>query len=469
MERYMLTKEDGPLYESLYDPRPVSRDRLDQLAGEYGRSLKLTGVRIPSYELARIRGPNWALLPAAGRLQRLAASAGGIRFEGEGRWPYRPFGPIEGELSAASPGAWIERRIGDEVFIAYVRSVEQRRLPPLALGSEGFQRVVQRWDRERVRFERRTRLLQEASFEFHPVLAEDVLSKSRRLPYQRIGLPSDVSFPGLSSVLATYVDNGILVKVTPAEWAEYHNSLLMRRAPTSVPSLEDSVKDMVVEQMDVEEARRRGFDQTPRFSEDRRNFTYYQVLDIFEKDALVPTVSIGCGEIAAYYRDHPDLFTRKTSARVQVLVFDDEDSARGWRGGEQIKGSVSQEPGRVKGLKSHTDLDVSPGRHAISDVPVPAEILLEAPPGRVFGPIPSSKGAVVLVKRSDQTTRIPLTQVASEVRAEILRRKLDEREVQLAGEWAAQFHVEDRIPYEKFGLQRPPGGSMIAAKLPKGS
>ncbi|MGA2693006.1 MAG: hypothetical protein ABSF76_11625, partial [Opitutaceae bacterium] len=90
------------------------------------------------------------------------------------------------------------------------------------------------------------------------------------------------------SELAGYGLHKERIRITADDWLEYYNGLFMRRLPTSPALVRLSAEDMAVEDMDCAEAHDRGIDQTPQFSEDRRNFWYASTLDAFEKTQIEP-------------------------------------------------------------------------------------------------------------------------------------------------------------------------------------
>lgn len=460
MERYMLSKPRGPLYESLYASSPISKDRLRMLYLERGRILDIMGVRLPSIEAVKLLGDKWKNASDLQRLDRLReARADMTVFSGPVVWPYYPFSEVEPALSATSAGSWIERIYGDEVFIIYVRSIERRQLPPLESPPAGFREIVRRYDQETIRNARRLQILQESKFTFDSKLGERVFSQMQKLAHQTVDVASvKPGTPGLLR-LASYTSGGNPVAITAAGWADYFNSQLIRQIPADVPALEKSIEDMAVMDLDCAEARRRRFDQMPQFREDRRNFLNYQVLDVFEKDHLAPQIHIEDAEVAACYRAHPERFMHVTGARGRLLRFSDMDGAVNWmRGNADIR---SGNPGNARGLLSSVDFDVSSG-HPIPGLEGLTRAILASKDGDKFGPIPSLKAVLVLVKESSEKALFPLAKIEPEIRAEVARQKLDEREMTLAHDWSIQFHIEDRIPYGTCGFPKPPGGSLIS-------
>jgi hypothetical protein len=452
VEEYMLSQPHGPFYRSLVESQPVSEARLHSLYLRTSRVLELTAVRMPIFEAVPFEGPRWQSLPDKGKLRLLRESRRPADlFEGSSTWPYYPLDAAEPELNIAGPDSWIERRDGNEIIILHVGSIRLRELPAFPAAEREFREMVRDFDERKAIKARRSRLLESSTFAFDPSAAEVLCPHLRRLPKGILALAPDTPSTVAEASLASYVDDGKLVRITVGSWISRMNSLFARQAPADLAEVERSVEDMAVMRLDCEEARLRGIDRAPQFVEDRRNFLNAQVLDFFERENLIPSIRIGDEEIADYYRTHSPDFVQVTAARGRLLGFGDGNSALAWIGAGAM--ADSGRPMETPPPQSEVGFAVS-GAHPIPGFPNLTPAILYSPDGTKLGPFPTAQGVVVIVKTSTERSLLPLGRVASGIRAKIVRRLLDQRESALAREWSGQFHVEDRIPYEDYGLPK---------------
>ena len=297
MERYMLSEFDGPFYEGLYPKWDYSQKDLEALYMETSKVIEVTVVKYPAGRRRELLGDDWAQASEEGRLLRLSVKAGlmGAAFyEGNLRWPYNfldEYGARDA-IARAEVGAWIEGDSMDvasgEKWIVFIRSIRRQSVPAFASAQDNFRQAVHFINRVTFARQRRAGLLRESRFSFDERVASDLASRIGKLDPRTIDLPRGLTAGIGGSELAGYGLHKERIRITADDWLEYYNGLFMRRLPTSPALVRLSAEDMAVEDMDCAEAHDRGIDQTPQFSEDRRNFWYASTLDAFEKTQIEP-------------------------------------------------------------------------------------------------------------------------------------------------------------------------------------
>jgi hypothetical protein len=243
--------------------------------------------------------------------------------------------------------------------------------------------------------------------------------------------------------LATYRLGDQAIELTVDGWRTRFNALFVRELPTNLVQLEAGIRELAVAEYATHEGRRRGIDREPRFIEDRRNFVYYQALDLFEKEKLLPQVAVTSTETETYYREHRSEFSRPVRAKGKLLRFADADAAMAW-----------MRTGRESASDGGETIEVS-RESPLVVAPAATEPILNLDAGRPLGPIPVPFGAVVFVKQSTEAEPAPYPMVAEAIQARLARSRLDVLELRLAREWVSRHPVEDRLRPEEFGLAGP--------------
>jgi hypothetical protein len=287
---------------------------------------------------------------------------------------------------------------------------------------------------------RREQALQAAALTFSSGTAEELI---RRIQAQPL-LTKDISKELIGSLaeapLATYRSGDETLTLTVESWCDYFNHLFVRALPADLTQLRASIQDLVVMEYACREARRRGLDQAPQFVEDRRNFLYYQALDLFEKEALRPLIAVTPPETEVYYREHQSEFVRPARAHGKLLHFSDPRSAFKW-------------------LADMPPTEVSDGDETVvsREAPIPGaekatEQILQIADGRAFGPIHVATGSVIFWKRTTEPERQSYAAVLGAIQEKLIQAKLDALEISLAREWAPRYLIEDNLHPEDFGI-----------------
>lgn len=247
-----------------------------------------------------------------------------------------------------------------------------------------------------------------------------------------------------TEILARYELGGKKVELTVEEWRAAFNRLFVRSLPRSTTELEENIREQIVAAYACDEAKKAGRNQEPRFVEDRRNFVYYQALDLYEKERLAPQLTVSAQELGAFYKENPELFRQALRASGLLFRFPDAKTAAQWL--REQAHAPKNAPGEKIVISKQSPL---PGAENATPV------ILRLPDGKFFGPVEIHGSALVILKQSTETGLPPLTELEGPIRATLTRQKLDELELRLAREWSPRFAVEDHVAPERFGIKGP--------------
>ncbi len=279
-----------------------------------------------------------------------------------------------------------------------------------------------------------------AKLTLNPTVAQDLVQRLRvKLgPQSEIGeeLVGELS----TKPLATYRRDGTDVTLTVEQWRQHWNAQFIHVPPTSMEQLQSSIEDWLIADAEAAAARQSGRDREARFIEDRRNFLYYQALDLFEKSVLTTRIEITPVELETYYREHSAEFARPTKAHGKLLRFPDEVTGSKW-----LRSRTPSE------LDLASEITVS-AQEPFSAAPGATDVILRTADGQTFGPITTPTGTVIFLKERTETERIAFAEVENRSGTILSRPKLDALELRLAREWSPRFTIRDHFHSEAFGV-----------------
>jgi hypothetical protein len=436
MERTVLSQGEGPFYKSLYPEDPLSPSRLQACYARQSVLRKMLIARFDNETTAEaLLGSDFDRRTIEEKRNRMVACReceGALVYEGSLSWPFDPFIEIADALSAIRPGEWLECHDSlSRVYRAWVSSDTLMPQPDFAAVRTQVEQNVRQFDQHLFRNRRHAQLLAAAAFRFEPTVGQRVVACLRDLGPNAAQIPQ-AALAGLASApLFHYRIADSVITVTVETYRRDFNARFIRQLPCSLAALRQGTEDMVTEELDCRSARAQGIDRAPQFIEDRRGFGYMQVLDCYEKDALLSPWTVAPEEIKRYYLEHAAEFRRVTRVRGRLLTFED--------------------PAKTSPI-AEEDLDVS-----INELPAGFEnfqaILFQGPVGLHLGPIRWGNRFAVFIKDRDITTvLLPLAQVSPAIVAKLRRDYLDAKERDLAEALAPRFEIEDEIDYSHFGL-----------------
>jgi hypothetical protein len=446
MERHMLTQPEGPFYQTLYSHEPIDDDRLRRLheRSQIVRQVVLVRFNDETTALSAL-GADFTRQTDEEKLRRIKTCrdrGDALVHDGAIAWPFEPFSEIGDLLDKTSAGEWIEHR--DPLFgiyRGYVREMNTQPGPALDAIRTQFEAMVQRVDRQKIQRRRRAELLAAADFRLQTATAERVVERIRTLSPATPQIPETLLAALASEPLFSYriANNG--VTVTVETYRQQFNDRLIRRLPGMLRLLRLDTENMVVEELDFQAACAQGIPNSLQFAEDRAGFRRMQILDLLEKEMLLPSIQIEPGEIESYYRGHTAEFQRTSRIAGRLFTFESEEMLKAWQ--------------RQPSPNAHGEnLEVS-SAHPLAGFEAFHTNLMQAPPGVPFGPVKRADGYAVFIKEKNVAIEpLPLAEARPLIHAKLQRRHLDEKERQLAAELTRQFQIEDQIDYIRYGLDR---------------
>jgi len=301
MEKHMLTNADGLLYKKLAAAHPITPEKVRELYTLRANVLHVTGARLPQSYAPVFRAPEWKSATSEQRAQRLRALAKSddaiVYYRGVLSWPFDPFPELGAQLADPQANAWLEEYKQESCTIAFIESLDVLPLAAFGKVQKPFTAFAEHQERIRLRRERCVNLLNEMGFAAQPDTIARASKVLHELPPGTLELPTEAFLPIAQARIATYRQHGREIAVTVDLWRTDYNHQLLRVLPRNSADLEQSVRDFVLSEIDLEEARRLALDCTPQFSEGRRHFLSAQILDRFEREQLLPKITVTDGEI----------------------------------------------------------------------------------------------------------------------------------------------------------------------------
>jgi hypothetical protein len=338
-------------------------------------------------------------------------------------------------------------RSEDEIRKLYLEDSTWNENTPFA----GYFRMIQRQDMDRAVQQHRSVVLENVQFSVDQKNCDKLLERLKKLPLVPANIPIGLLEDEGDILLASYIQDGVIHSVEASEWIKYFGLLFIRSIPTSDITLKRSIEDMIIAAVDIEAARALGLDNELQFAEDRKHYLNAQALEWFEREKLIPKITISEAAIETYYQQHQEDFLRPVAAKGVLLKFKDGEVAMKWL---QSHGKQSD---KLK-AEDHIIPDSSEEVEFTQAHPIPslkpiARAILNAADGRPFGPIPTEDGFLIFLKQSSVKEQLPLADTTGYIVEKLTRDRLHEMEKELATEYCMEFEIEDDIAYEDFGVE----------------
>lgn len=254
-----------------------------------------------------------------------------------------------------------------------------------------------------------------------------------------------------TSELASYESTGRHEIVTPASWARWVTKQYVRKFPSDAEGLRASLRNMVEAEALWIEGARLGCMENAEFKQNQESFRQAQILDLYEREKLLPNLPLHEEDIERYYRDHASRFSRPTQVVGVMHRFVDTVAANAW-----IRNSLPSPIRTVWPIETR-DVTISEQMPLLGRADLTAAIL-RVPPNQPFGPVATSDGAVVFVCRSVRMEPVPLNQAEPQLRAILNRERLDAESTRVAPELAKHYRVEDKLlssDLDELDIRRP--------------
>lgn len=459
MEEYMLTQTEGPFYRSLYKKSPTTPERVEALYRLNDRRVKGVAVRFDrEMDAEEVLGSDFSACKReekVARLGRARLNSRAVYWQGSMTWPFEPFSESGERIHELDTNGMIENeRSGQGFLYFYVQKAES--ITPYGLDArrEAFAAFVTEFDKHRVQQSRRASVVSQIHFDWDASSAEKWLACIQGNITGEAWIDDRAVSRAGSLPLATYLVRGQKLCITNQDWQRWFNRRFVRAVPHSTREMGDSLVTMVVEKIDLDEARAQGLDCAPQFLEDRQNFLNYQVLDAYERENIRPGIEVKDSEIADFYGSHPNVFRRIARVHAHKLVFADATSASDYL----LSASTNERKAPRRISQPLREEDVIVGRAAGGDSQPGFEtVLIASAPGTVLGPQILPEGAVVFIRRQDGDSEpIPLAEVRGAIRLRLEQRRIEQKERELARVLSQQMPVRDTLslPRETLAMEQ---------------
>jgi hypothetical protein len=451
MERHMLARFSGALHPE--SPAPMRTE--EDLRAMFLDSARIVDAIITRFNdknaLYHSLGMDFDKQPAEEQMKRVMQAMKRNNTEGVAEqlgWPYQPFGEIAPIISRTEAGSWQMHHDSDwGVYVILVRATRTRPLPDFERSRPVFEKIVHELDRQTALKRSHLAQLRYAELAVNDTGCAQFLAYCQDQPADAALLPELPS--SLSSlVLFSYSNARETIQVNAESFRRSINDQMLRQVPRTIAALRQTVEQHVVEERQLTLARRDGRDSTPRFVQDRKGFSGLQVLDLFEREVLVPKIEITADEIARFYQAHAAEFANAGPIRGRLRSFQQLKAAVDWVQRYRADGTVTDPT-----VIAEREIEVSEER------PLPGLenlrlLALHSPAGSAVGPLSAGGQFHVFVRdRSPETNLAQLPKVQEAIRFRLLRQKLDACIHDLARDLATRYSIENHIDYARYGVE----------------
>jgi len=454
MERHMLTQSYGPFYQQLFSPAPVPEEKLKALHSMALITVDLIIARFgDAASEAKWLETDFSRQSVDEQTRRImkCRDLGAVEIsDGARSWPFAPFFEMADTIDTAASGRWLRHSEPNwGIYYILVRGARSRVLENSADGLTDFKVFAGYVQRETFARKRRLELLTSAAFAFEITAGQRAIKlwTDRSSADGRLAeLPPESL---AEAPLFHYRVDNSEITVCVETYRRHFNELFIRKVPRTLAELRLSAEDFVVEEFDFRAAKAQGIDTTAQFVEDRRGFLGFQLLDLFEKEVLVPQLHTDSEEIERYYQEHQADYLRAARIRGRLLEFKTAEDAYAWR---QQHADANASIVATAIPTSDKEVELSDD-HPFPGLESVQKMIMRSPDGARFGPITHAESAIIFIKQADVTRSLmPLPTVTDAIRGILARQALNKKEQQLAGELVANLKIEDHIDYARYGV-----------------
>jgi hypothetical protein len=451
MERNVLSSATGPLYRSLYQADQNYKD-IDAQAVVFGLEHQIKGmiVRFRSSSLAaEALGADFATCSSkerVDRLEQLPQTPGIESLSGALKWPYSPFEAI----AALIPRARVDKL---ECFslpkgvmcYMYIKEISTQTSPKAIRSAASLTGYAEMFRQSLIRRSRRDDVLYAARVEFDNEILQRMSEALVLLQSTDETVPEAPSILSSTEILGRYRLASGTMNVTCNDFRCYLNNLFLRKIPKGTQQIRDSIGDMIVQEVDVRDARRLGLDKTPEFVGDRDGYAGLECLDLFEKEILEPEINLSSKDLEFYYAAHQSEFREVRSVLLTSLEFPSNITAEMWLDLRALSSAGTGYP------QTRKQVELVKGQ-SIAGFENFSRMFFSCRDGQAIGPVSVDGKTFVFIKEKDTSIGLtPYSSQAGKIHAILRRQRMDELEFSLAMSDLLKFKIRNNIDYSHFG------------------
>ncbi|MFA5262879.1 MAG: peptidylprolyl isomerase [Opitutaceae bacterium] len=445
MERHMLTQAAGPYYQRLLESAPpLSETELKAIYEKRAQVFDCMIVRFGGEPTLPALGEDFERIPLNEQTRRIlhCAEREGLQMmDGTFSWPFAPFMEIADIPGAVQPGRWIKHHDPSRgIYYVLIRNLKTQPIGDYSSNRLGFQMFIKRMNPMILQRRRHCELIMSSSLSLCRPTADRFLEFCRNLPPNTGTIPQSDNGHLASEPLFLFKLDGNKITISVDAFCRNFNDQFTRRIPLDLPSLRQDTEGMAVEEMDFRAAQALGIDQTAKFVEERRGFEGFQVLDLFEKEVLIPKIEINRSDIDRYFQEHAADFRSVTKIHGRFLRFDTLEKAAAWRKGASVAPTTDEK------------LDLG-AEKPIAGLEYLQQQFMKMPEGATMGPIKYDQSGIIFIKLKNVEEGLPpIETVRDKIREVLTRQALDEKELQLAAELSTHLKIENHLDYARYGV-----------------
>jgi len=436
MERYMLTQAAGPFYKALLEREPVlTQHELETLHDKAARSVEGIVARFSvAANAEKCLGTDFDSISTdeqTARIRRCGEREDVEMQEGAFSWPFLPFSEVADAIEAAPSGRWIALlRPGFGEYFVFVSKRKQAPVSAVRSDDNAFRNWVTRMRIRALYQQRKAQLLSLGSFSLDRAVATSFLDYCRHSMSDRYEIPALPQQQLAENILFRHNIGRESIAVSVETFRRHFNEQYVRSAIADLSHLREHCQDMAMEELDFRTAKAEAIDCTPQFAEDRQGFAGFQILDLFEREKLVPQITIERTQVERYYGEHASEFMQPIRIRGLLLEFTTAEDASSWRARTISTGDAIRPPRGSRTNEREIEVGIT---EPVPGFDVLHSLLFACPEGSTIGPIQNGYSFACFVKeRNLVIAPKPLELADATIRGILLRQALDAQELKLA-------------------------------------
>jgi hypothetical protein len=455
MERYMLTQTEGPYYDRLFNETLKERSETVALFRENEwTSIDCIVARFANRSAAEAHlgndFTNCGVDTQVNRVMQCAELPEVQVLDEVVKWPFQPIEEL-GEVLLKTPvGRWTTVEL-NPLGVYYVL-VRKRITQPgkSSVPEDDFNETLQEYERTIVCRIHQKELLDSCALITDLPLERNLTAICAALPATAIAIPESAINNFDKKILCSFLDKGTRRQVSVEEFCLYFNHLFIRSMPRTRDAFRRYLQSLAIEQLDYEAARVCKVDKEKRFAQDREGFRRFQVLELFERERILPHLGDLEAKALGYYNEHRTDFVRVDKIGCRLFRFNDWASATIWLRQENISDrelapTTAVEPKSVSFLVISREKQVD-GLLQIQPT------LFHIPKGRYLGPFEMNGEPTVALKESEVDFQpAPYQEVEQRLIFRFQRPALDSAELEMSTDLFKRFGVKDSIDYRGYG------------------
>jgi hypothetical protein len=449
MECYMIARPGGLLEEKLLSQvLPIQEEELKTALQRTARKSHIRYIRFPDYNraLSFLQGKIVLISPKEFDSLLFQSQYNKEITTGEDalQWPFLKRGEREEVILNLKEGEVSSLlQLSDGYYLAHVLRIEHSDIKDLTDSlKKQVAAILLRNRRKQFLSDYHATLEEKAHIEINPAF---LTAMEKQIgPNTSIRVFDKQKYSVIPSPVMEYELEGQTVKVSPEEFMDYYNKLVLRRPIENMEILVFYIRSMALEECIYRRAVALGITSEQAYVANRDNYKKNVIAAAYEWQELRKDISVTEAEIREKYEQEKSGFVQASGVILSIFSFQDRASAMPAVLALERNQADSIAFAGAKDIAWHCKTDYGEG--ILSDS-IQA-VVFSMKDGRVTRPVYSNGKFIVIRKESEYGKRIKeLSEVKEVIRKALEDKKLEEKKKMYLPVLKAKFTLKDKIDY----------------------